>query len=85
MTWLELPASFDPVIDDALYIGNLASALSQDLRKKLGITHVLSVCTEHTFEPQPNWLTIAVYDSEYEDLLIHLPKAFVPDQLYINR
>ncbi|KAI5987750.1 hypothetical protein F5J12DRAFT_553926 [Pisolithus orientalis] len=83
MTWSDTPVSVDAVIDGALYIGNLAAALSQDIRKKLGITHVLSVCTEHTFEPQHNWLTVAVQDSEYEDLLIHLPRtcAFIQSAL----
>lgn len=75
MTWSDTPVSVNAVIDGALFIGNLAAALSQDTRKKLGITHVLSVCTEHTFEPHENWLTVAVQDSEYEDLLIHFPRT----------
>ncbi|KAI6042215.1 hypothetical protein EDC04DRAFT_2564521 [Pisolithus marmoratus] len=83
MTWSDTPVSVDAVLDGALFIGNLAAALSQDIRKKLGITHVLSVCTEHTFEPQQNWLTVPVQDSEYEDLLIHLPRtcAFIQSAL----
>ncbi|KAF9235227.1 protein-tyrosine phosphatase-like protein [Melanogaster broomeanus] len=75
MTWSDAPISVDAIIDDKVYIGNLSAALSQDVRKKLGITHLLSVCTEHTFDPQPNSMTITVQDSEYEDLLIHLPGA----------
>ncbi|KAF8555573.1 phosphatases II [Imleria badia] len=75
MTWSAAPISINAVIDDKLYIGNLSAALSQDVRKKLGITHLLSVCTEHTFDPQPNAMVISVQDSEYEDLLIHLPGA----------
>ncbi|KAF9226971.1 phosphatases II [Gyrodon lividus] len=75
MTWLDAPISIDAIIDDKVYIGNLPAALSQDVRKKLGITHTLSVCTEHTFDCRPNAMTITVQDSEYEDLLIHLPDA----------
>ncbi|KAI9569244.1 hypothetical protein HD554DRAFT_2092169 [Boletus coccyginus] len=56
MTWAAAPISTSAVIDDKLYIGNLSAALSQDVRKKLGITH-------------------PAIDSEYEDLLIHLPNA----------
>ncbi|KAI5983142.1 hypothetical protein EDD15DRAFT_1921630 [Pisolithus albus] len=83
MTWSDTPVSVDAVIDGALFIGNLAAALSQDTRRKLGITHVLSVCAEHTFEPHENWLTVAVQDSEYEDLLIHFPRtcAFIQSAL----
>ncbi|KAG6373905.1 protein-tyrosine phosphatase-like protein [Boletus reticuloceps] len=54
---------------------SLSAALSQDVQKKLGITHLLSVCVEHTFDPQPNTMVVPVQDSEYEDLLIHLPGA----------
>ncbi|KAF8839313.1 phosphatases II [Paxillus ammoniavirescens] len=75
MTWSDAPISVDAIIDDNVYIGNLSAALSQDVRKKLGITHLLSVCTEHTFESRPNAMAITVQDSEYEDLLIHLPDA----------
>ncbi|KAH0840359.1 protein-tyrosine phosphatase-like protein [Lanmaoa asiatica] len=75
MTWAAAPISINTVIDDKLYIGNLSAALSQDARKKLGITHLLSVCTEHPFDPRPNAMVIPVQDSEYEDLLIHLPDA----------
>ncbi|KAI6101715.1 hypothetical protein EV401DRAFT_788051 [Pisolithus croceorrhizus] len=83
MTWSDTPVSVNAVIDSMLFIGNLAAALSLDARKKLGITHVLSVCTEHTFEPQHNWLTVAAQDSEYEDLLIHFPRtcAFIQSAL----
>lgn len=54
---------------------SLAAALSQDVRKKFGITHILSVCAEHTFEPKPDWLSVVVQDSEYEDILIHFPQT----------
>ncbi|KAG0700963.1 protein-tyrosine phosphatase-like protein [Suillus ampliporus] len=57
-----------------VFIGNLTAALSTDVRKKFGITHLLSVCTEYS-SVDPNHLTIPVQDSEYEDLLIHLPQG----------
>jgi len=53
---------------------NLSTALSLDLREKLGITHIISVCPEYP-STVPNHLAIPVKDSEYEDLLIHLPTA----------
>jgi dual specificity phosphatase 12 len=53
---------------------SLTAALSTDVRKKFGITHILSVCTEYS-STDHNHLTIPVQDSEYEDLLIHLPRA----------
>jgi hypothetical protein len=53
---------------------SLSAALSTDVRKKFGITHVLSVCTEYS-SADHNHLTIPVQDSEYEDLLIHLPRG----------
>ncbi|KAG1843710.1 protein-tyrosine phosphatase-like protein [Suillus tomentosus] len=74
MTWSDVPISIDPIIADNVYIGNLAAALSTDVRKRLGITHILSVCTEYS-STDHNHLTIPVQDSEYEDLLIHLPRG----------
>lgn len=74
MTWSDTPISIDPIITDNVFIGNLTAALSTDVRKKLGITHILSVCTEYS-STDHNHLTIPVQDSEYEDLLIHLPRA----------
>lgn len=74
MTWSDAPISIDPIITDNVFIGNLSAALSTDVRKKLGITHILSVCTEYS-STDHNHLTIPVQDSEYEDLLIHLPRA----------
>ncbi|KAG9317910.1 protein-tyrosine phosphatase-like protein [Chiua virens] len=75
MTWAAAPISINAVIDDKLYIGNLSAALSQDVQKRLGITHMISACVEHTFNPRPNAMVIPVQDSEYEDILIHLPDA----------
>ncbi|KAG2357210.1 protein-tyrosine phosphatase-like protein [Suillus spraguei] len=74
MTWSDVPISIDPIIADNVFIGNLSAALSTDVRKKLGITHILSVCTEYS-STDHNHLTIPVQDSEYEDLLIHLPRG----------
>ncbi|KAH7910329.1 protein-tyrosine phosphatase-like protein [Hygrophoropsis aurantiaca] len=68
------PISIDAIIDNKVYIGNISAALSLDLRKELGISHILSVCPENE-STSPNHLTIPVQDSEYEDLLIHLPQA----------
>ncbi|KAG2137076.1 protein-tyrosine phosphatase-like protein [Suillus clintonianus] len=74
MTWSDVPISIDPIITDNVFIGNLSAALSTDVRKKFGITHILSVCTEYS-STDHNHLTIPVQDSEYEDLLIHLPQG----------
>ncbi|KAF4575458.1 hypothetical protein EYR40_004804 [Pleurotus pulmonarius] len=68
------PQSVNAIIKDQLYLGNLAAAQSLDLRKKIGITHIVSVCPEYP-STGPNHLAIAVHDSEYENLLIHLPNA----------
>lgn len=53
---------------------SLSSALSLDVHPELGITHLVSVCPEYASRG-PNHLSIPVQDSEYEDLLLHLPKA----------
>ncbi|KAG2339355.1 phosphatases II [Suillus weaverae] len=74
MTWSDVSISIDPIITDSVFIGNLPAALSTDVRKKLGITHILSVCAEYS-STDHNHLTIPVQDSEYEDLLIHLPRG----------
>ncbi|KAJ3857924.1 protein-tyrosine phosphatase-like protein [Lentinula lateritia] len=69
-----IPPSVDEIVDKQLFIGNLSAAVSSELRKQLGITHILSVCPEFPSTGM-NHLTIAVDDSEYEDLLIRLPEA----------
>ncbi|KAL0577895.1 hypothetical protein V5O48_004090 [Marasmius crinis-equi] len=66
--------SVDQVVDDQIFIGNLASAKAPEVRERLGITHILSVCQDF-HSTGPNHLSICVADSEYEDILIHLPKA----------
>ena len=53
---------------------SLSAAVSLEQRSKLGITHIVSVCPEYP-STGPNHLTIPVQDSEYEDILIHLPMA----------
>jgi dual specificity phosphatase 12 len=53
---------------------SLPGALSLEVQPELGITHVLSVCPDYSSQA-PNHLTIAVQDTEFEDLLIHLSKA----------
>ncbi|KAF9651237.1 DSPc-domain-containing protein [Thelephora ganbajun] len=64
------------VIDGRLYIGSLQVALSSSQRSALGITHVLSVCPDYPAEPEDKYhLCIPVQDSEFENLLVHLPIA----------
>lgn len=53
---------------------SLAAAKSIDLRRQFGITHVVSVCQDYPLHG-PNHLVIPVQDSEYDDILIHLPDA----------
>ncbi|KAJ6630300.1 protein-tyrosine phosphatase-like protein [Mycena sp. CBHHK59/15] len=76
------PPSVDAILKDQVYLGNLSAAQSQETKKKLGITHILSVCPEYS-STGVNHLVIAVDDSEYDDLLIHLPQAcrFIEDAL----
>ncbi|KAJ3754508.1 protein-tyrosine phosphatase-like protein [Lentinula raphanica] len=69
-----IPPSIDEIVDGQLYLGNLSAARSSELRKQLGITHILSVCPEFP-STGPNHLTIAVDDCEYDDLLIRLPES----------
>ncbi|KAN0132534.1 phosphatases II [Lactarius tabidus] len=66
--------NIDTVIDGQLYIGNLSAAKSTDLRRHFGITHIVSACPDYPLQG-PNHLTIPVQDSEYEDILVHLPEA----------
>ncbi|KAH9060996.1 protein-tyrosine phosphatase-like protein [Lactarius vividus] len=74
--------NIDTVIDGQLYIGNLSAAKSIDLRRRFGITHIVSACPDYPLQG-PNHLTIPVQDSEYEDILIHLPEAcrFIRDAI----
>jgi dual specificity phosphatase 12 len=81
--YLNIPPSVDEIVDKQLFLGNLSSALSSDLRKQLGITHILSVCPDFP-STGPNHLCIPVQDSEYDDILIHLPEAnrFIQNALH---
>ncbi|KAK0207140.1 protein-tyrosine phosphatase-like protein [Desarmillaria ectypa] len=69
-----MPASFNEIVTGQLFLGNLTSAMSAGQYSMLGITHIVSVCPEYS-STGPNHLTIAVDDSEYDDLLIHLPRT----------
>jgi dual specificity phosphatase 12 len=53
---------------------SLSAAKSIDLRRHFGITHIVSACPDYPLQG-PNHLTIPVQDSEYEDILVHLPEA----------
>ncbi|KAK7440256.1 hypothetical protein VKT23_017196 [Stygiomarasmius scandens] len=66
--------SVDEILNNKLYIGNLAAATSTETLERLGITHILSVCPEFA-STGPNHMNISVDDSEYDDLLIFLPRA----------
>jgi hypothetical protein len=62
-------------------------ALSSSQRSALGITHVLSVCPDYPAEPEDSrHLCIPVQDSEFENLLVHLPIAcrFIQDAIDVG-
>ncbi|EIW76527.1 phosphatases II [Coniophora puteana RWD-64-598 SS2] len=69
--------SVDSVLDGKLYIGNLAAGFSKDLHAQLNITHVLSVCPENPSSDADavTHLCIPIQDTEFDDLLIHLPRT----------
>ncbi|KAJ7700790.1 protein-tyrosine phosphatase-like protein [Mycena rosella] len=69
-----IPPSVDEVLKEQIYLGNLSAAESVETKTKLGITHILSVCPEYA-STGAHHLVIPVDDSEYDDLLIHLPNA----------
>ncbi|KAG7447822.1 phosphatases II [Guyanagaster necrorhizus] len=69
-----MSANFSEIVKGQLFLGNLTSAMSAGQRSMLGITHIVSVCPEYS-STGPHHLAIAVDDSEYDDLLIHLPRA----------
>lgn len=64
----------DAIIPGADGRCSLSAAFSTEVQKKLETTHIVSVCPEYP-STGPNHLTIAVDDSEYENILIHLPDA----------
>lgn len=55
---------------------SFAAAQCPELRKKLGITHLISVCRE-LLSSSGDYIHLQIYveDTEYSDLLIHLPKT----------
>jgi dual specificity phosphatase 12 len=66
----------DSIIDGQLYLGDLPGAMSSELRENLQIARILSVCPLEKYPiTGPNHMHISVLDTEYENLLIHLPKA----------
>ncbi|KAJ7173617.1 protein-tyrosine phosphatase-like protein [Mycena filopes] len=67
------PASYDPIIDDKLFLGNLSTAESPQLLAQLGITHVLSVCPDYLEVPAHlKHLSLPMMDDEHYDILEHL-------------
>lgn len=66
-----------PHIIDLWCSSSFAAAQCPELGKKLGITHLISVCHECLSRSGENYthLQISVEDTEYSDLLIHLPKT----------
>ncbi|KAJ7215315.1 protein-tyrosine phosphatase-like protein [Mycena haematopus] len=74
--------SVDEILKDQIYLGNLWAAKSEEIKQTCRITHILSVCPE-LLPTGAKHLVIPVNDSEYDDLLIHLPDAgrFIEDAL----
>ncbi|KAF5322269.1 hypothetical protein D9619_000122 [Psilocybe cf. subviscida] len=70
------------VLEDQLYLGNLQVALSAEQKETLSITHIVSVCPEYPSTGRQH-LYIPVQDTEYDDLLAHLPEScsFIEDAL----
>ncbi|TFK33194.1 protein-tyrosine phosphatase-like protein [Crucibulum laeve] len=66
--------SVNEIVKGEIYMGNLSAALSAEQRYQLGVTHIISVCPDYS-SSNDHHLTISVDDTEYDDLLIHLPKA----------
>ncbi|KAJ7460727.1 protein-tyrosine phosphatase-like protein [Mycena latifolia] len=66
--------SFNAIIDDQLYLGNLSAAESPHFISRLGVTHILSVCPDY-LAPNANvkHLTLPMMDDEHFDILQHLP------------
>lgn len=65
-----------------LMLVSLWAAQSDETKQQYRITHIVSVCPEFP-STGVNHLVIPVDDSEYDDLLIHLPDAcrFIEDAL----
>ncbi|KAJ7102951.1 protein-tyrosine phosphatase-like protein [Mycena crocata] len=76
--------SFDSIIDNKLYLGNLSAAESSQSMMRLGITHILSVCPDHlATSPTVKHFTLPMRDDEHFDILEHLPITcqFIQDAL----
>ncbi|KAJ7849951.1 protein-tyrosine phosphatase-like protein [Mycena olivaceomarginata] len=70
--------SFDAIIDDKLYLGNLSAAESPGLLTRLKITHVLSLCPdflEINAAGIVQHLILPMVDDEHFDLLQYLPST----------
>ncbi|KAJ7626310.1 protein-tyrosine phosphatase-like protein [Mycena polygramma] len=67
--------SFNAIVDDKLYLGNLSTAESPQLLARLGITHVLSVCPDYLapVKTVEKHLTLPMMDDELFDILQYLP------------
>ncbi|GJJ10627.1 hypothetical protein Clacol_004854 [Clathrus columnatus] len=64
----------DEIIPNCLYLGGLSAALDSGVMSMLGITHILSVCPECTWDV-PTHLAIHVDDTPDENILVRLPEA----------
>ncbi|KAG5725674.1 putative rhodanese domain-containing dual specificity protein phosphatase [Termitomyces sp. T112] len=73
------------IVEDQIYLGNIGAAQSPETLKKLGTTHILSVCPEYP-STGPNHFSIPIEDWEHENILIHLPATcqFIESALSCN-
>ncbi|KNZ72598.1 putative rhodanese domain-containing dual specificity protein phosphatase [Termitomyces sp. J132] len=73
------------IVEDQIYLGNIGAAQSPETLKKLGTTHILSVCPEYP-STGPNHFSIPIEDWEHENILIHLPATcqFIEPALSCN-
>ncbi|KAJ7665949.1 hypothetical protein DFH06DRAFT_1323110 [Mycena polygramma] len=66
------------ILDSQLYLSDVTTAKSPEIRTKLGITHILSITPPRVptlTTLTSNHLRIDIPDREFENLLIHLPKT----------
>ncbi|KAI0030697.1 protein-tyrosine phosphatase-like protein [Vararia minispora EC-137] len=67
--------TIDAVLDGQLYISSLACARTvSETHPELAITHMLSVCPEMS-SSGPAHMVLPIQDSEYDNILDHLPAA----------
>ncbi|KAF7309524.1 Phosphatases II [Mycena indigotica] len=65
--------SFDPIIDERLFLGNLTAAESPRTMARLGITHIVSVCPDLVQAAAPiNHLVIPIEDNDESNILQYL-------------